>query len=94
MLKLCPREVALPLSLIFKTCIEHGVFPTKWKMANIQPVHKKTVTKANQIIDQSLYYQFAVNFLKKLSLITSMLSLRNKTYSQEINLVLDPAILR
>ena len=41
MLKLCPREVALPLSLIFKNCIEHGVFPTKWKRANVQPVHKK-----------------------------------------------------
>ena len=41
MLKLCPSEVALPLSLIFKKCIESGVFPTEWKRANVQPVHKK-----------------------------------------------------
>ena len=31
MLNLCPSEVALPLSLIFKKCIECGLFPTKWK---------------------------------------------------------------
>ena len=49
MLKLCPSEVALPLSLIFKKCIQHGVFPTKWKRANVQPVHKKNSrqTKSN-----------------------------------------------
>ena len=43
MLKLCPNEVALPLSLIFKKCIECGFFPTKWKRANVQPVHKFVV---------------------------------------------------
>ena len=49
MMKLCPNEVALPLSLIFKKCTECGFFPTKWKMANVQPVHKKNSrqTKSN-----------------------------------------------
>ena len=49
MLKLFPNLVALPLSLIFKKCIECGVFPTKWKRANVQPVHKKNSrqTKSN-----------------------------------------------
>ena len=41
MLKLCSTEVSLPLSLIFKKCMEVGTFPKLWKRANVQPVHKK-----------------------------------------------------
>ena len=41
MLKICPNEVARPLLLIFKKCLEVGSFPTSWKHANVQPVHKK-----------------------------------------------------
>ena len=41
MLKLCPDEVARPLCLIFNKCISTGSFPTAWKHANVQPVHKK-----------------------------------------------------
>ena len=41
MLKLCPGEVARPLLLIFSKCLEVGSFPTSWKFANVQPVHKK-----------------------------------------------------
>jgi hypothetical protein len=41
MLKLCPDEVAKPLCLIFKKCIDTGSFPSQWKLANVQPVHKK-----------------------------------------------------
>ena len=41
MLKMCSKEVSTPLSLIFKSCLAHGVFPLLWKKANVQPVHKK-----------------------------------------------------
>ena len=41
MLKTCPDEVARPLFLIFKKCLESGSFPSAWKHANVQPVHKK-----------------------------------------------------
>ena len=41
MLKLCPAEVAKPLCIIFKKCILTGTFPSIWKLANVQPVHKK-----------------------------------------------------
>ena len=27
--------------MIFKQCIETGVFPSEWKKANIVPIHKK-----------------------------------------------------
>ena len=41
MLKLCPEEVSVPLSIIFNACLQKGIFPHQWKKANIQPVHKK-----------------------------------------------------
>jgi hypothetical protein len=41
MLKLCPAEVSIPLSLIFQRCINTGKFPDSWKLANVQPIHKK-----------------------------------------------------
>ena len=41
MLRLCAKEVAVPLLLIYRKCIETGAFPSAWKLANVQPVHKK-----------------------------------------------------
>ncbi len=41
MLKLCPAELAVPLSMIFQRCLDTGRFPDSWKLANVQPVHKK-----------------------------------------------------
>lgn len=41
MIQICPSEVSFPLSLIFKKCFESGSFPSEWKKANVQPIHKK-----------------------------------------------------
>ena len=41
MLKLCPKEISVPLSLIFQRCVDTGRFPDFWKLANVQPIHKK-----------------------------------------------------
>ena len=41
MLKLCPEEIAIPLSIIFQRCVSSGRFPDSWKLANVQPIHKK-----------------------------------------------------
>ena len=41
MLKLCPDEIAVPLSMIFQRCVSSGMFPDSWKLANVQPIHKK-----------------------------------------------------
>ena len=40
-IKLCSHELALPLKIIFDKCLIEGVYPDKWKHANVQPVHKK-----------------------------------------------------
>ena len=33
MIKLCGKTVAIPLKLIFRSMLEEGVFPDKWKKA-------------------------------------------------------------
>ena len=41
MLKICGSSIYKPLKMIFKQCIETIAFPSKWKKANIVPIHKK-----------------------------------------------------
>ena len=41
MLKLCSEEISLPLKIIFERCLHEGTFPSSWKKANVQPIHKK-----------------------------------------------------
>ena len=69
MLKICPDEVARPLCLIFKKCLELGSFPSAWKHANVQPVHKKIAGKTSLTIGRYRFYAFAASYMKKLYLI-------------------------
>ena len=48
MIKLCVQSIVKLLSIIFKICIDNGIFPDIWKKSNIIPVHKKG---DKQIID-------------------------------------------
>ena len=41
MLKICGPAILKPLDIIFKQCIDIGVFPSQWKKGNIIPIHKK-----------------------------------------------------
>ena len=41
MLKLCSSEISKPLKMIFDNSMAAGKFPSSWKLANVQPVHKK-----------------------------------------------------
>ena len=38
--KHCATSLATPLAIIFNRSLESGVFPAKWKLASITPVHK------------------------------------------------------
>ena len=40
-LKICDESISKLLQIIFKSCIEKGQFPNKWKKANVVSVHKK-----------------------------------------------------
>ena len=41
MIKLCDDSIYKPLEMIFTSCLNQGIFPTKWKKVNVVPVHKK-----------------------------------------------------
>ena len=64
MIKLCSQSIVKPLSVIFKNCIDNGIFPDIWKKSNIIPVHKKVINRSLIIIDLFLFYQFVEKFSK------------------------------
>ena len=41
MLKIYGSAVYKPLAIIFKRCVDTGIFPSDWKKGNIVPIHKK-----------------------------------------------------
>ena len=41
MIKICDKAIVKPLSIIYKNCIDNGIFLDLWKKSNIVPVHKK-----------------------------------------------------
>ena len=41
MVKICDKAKLEPLSIIYKTCIDTGIFHDSWKKSNIVPAHKK-----------------------------------------------------
>ena len=41
MTQMCDSSLVIPLSIIYINCVNKGVFPKFWKMANVVPVHKK-----------------------------------------------------
>ena len=40
MLKICGSAIYKPLVIIFKKCLDTGIFPSEWKKGNIVPIHK------------------------------------------------------
>ena len=41
----CATELAIPLTVLCGQALSQGIFPNKWKEANIVPIHKKGSTK-------------------------------------------------
>ena len=62
MIKMCDESLVQLLSLIFRCCIDTGVYPDAWKKSNIVPVPKKGDKQIIIITDQSPFYQYAVKF--------------------------------
>ena len=42
MLKIFGSATYKPLAIIFKQCVDTGIFPSEWKKGNIVPIHKKS----------------------------------------------------
>ena len=43
--------------LVFKSCLEIGIFPLEWKKANVVPVHNKMTNNFLQTISQSHFFR-------------------------------------
>ena len=41
MLKLCQDSIWKLLKIIFKNCLEEGIYPNEWKKANVALIHTK-----------------------------------------------------
>ena len=41
MIKLCDKSIIPAIPLIYKNCINSGIYPNIWKKSNVVPVHKK-----------------------------------------------------
>ena len=76
-LKICGSSIYKHLELVFKQCIETGVFPSEWKNGNIVPIHKKgdkqTVTQyrlvsllpiCGNILEKLLFNEIFIFFLE------------------------------
>ena len=49
LLKSCAATVAAPLCFIFNLSLQQGRFPTSWKQAVVQPVHKQGKERSNPV---------------------------------------------
>ena len=76
-LKICGCSIYKHLELVFKQCIETGVFHSEWKNGNIVPMHKKgdkqTVKKyrpvsllpiCGNILEKSFFNEMFIFFLE------------------------------
>ena len=41
MIKLCDEAFIGPLCMIYRKCLETGVYPSAWKKSKVVPIHKK-----------------------------------------------------
>ena len=41
MIKLCDEAIIEPLCMIYRKCLETGVYPSAWKKSNVVPIRKK-----------------------------------------------------
>ena len=62
MLKICGPSICKPLEIIFKSCLESGIFP-EWEKANVVPVHKKMTNNLYQTVGRSHFFQFVEKYL-------------------------------
>ena len=82
MLKICDSVVVEPLSLIFKNCIDSGIFPNLWKKSHIKMINVVSTT-----IGLFLYYQFVEKYLSALFIILYIYTSKTMTCLTHINLV-------
>ena len=84
MVKICDESLVKPLFNIFQFLLETGNFPSNWKRVNINAVHKKN-DKESIIIDQCPFSQSSAKFMKSISMIHFIITLRVMIYLLRVN---------
>ena len=64
MIKFCDEYVIKSLCMIYKKCIETGVYPTTWKKSNVVTIHKKSRQRKKSYRPVSLFSIFGKLFEK------------------------------
>ena len=93
MLKICGSSIYKPLELIFKLCIETGVFPSQWTKANTVPIHKKGEKQPLKSCHPVSLLQICAKFLKDYCSTKCFTSLLKMNLFYQISPVLNQVIL-
>ena len=59
-------SVSHPLFIIYNNCLNKGIFPKKWKKANVSPIYKKKNEKKSPLIIVPSHYYPCVKIFEKL----------------------------
>ena len=59
---MCGPDLAKPLFIIYKNCLDKGIFPLIWKKANVPPIHKKDINTSSKTINPFLFFLSLVNY--------------------------------
>ena len=62
MLKICDNSICKPLSIIFKSCLTQGIFPSEWKKQMSYQFIKKTTNSVLKTTGLSLFSQSVAKF--------------------------------
>ena len=92
MIKMCDKAIIKPLSIIYKNCIDTGIFPDLWNKSNIVPVHKKEINNCYKITEQFLCYLSLEKFLRKFCSIYCLNIYKKIACFVKISLVLEHMI--
>ena len=66
LLKTLSSHISKPLSSIINQCFETDIFPQKFKLGKVNPLHEKKLLICLQIIDLSPCYLVSETLLKKM----------------------------
>ena len=64
MVKMGDESIEYPLKIIFETALKSGIYPDKWKIANVVPVDNKEIKIFKKTIEKYHYYLSVVRYLK------------------------------